>query len=195
MHSSSDTPQNVPIPSRHGTDTTAGGWRAHPLVLVGLMGAGKSTIGRRLAKKIGWKFIDSDEEIEAAAGCSIADIFALYGEPIFRDLEQRVISRLLGESQLVLATGGGAWMQPPVRTLIKERATSIWLRAELDVLLDRVRKRTHRPLLETGDKRAILERLMEERYPTYALADKVLDSGHGSHDKVVERLITLLDTP
>ncbi len=170
-----------------------GAWRARPLVLIGLMGAGKSTIGRRLAKQIGWRFVDSDEEIEAAAGCSIADIFSIHGEPIFRDLEQRVIARLLGEEQLVLATGGGAWMQPGVRELIKARATSVWLRAELEVLTDRVSKRNHRPLLETGNKRDILEQLMEDRYPVYGLADMVVDSSHGPHEVVVERVIAALD--
>lgn len=167
-------------------------WRTRPLVLVGLMGAGKSTIGRRLAKQIGWRFVDSDEEIEAAAGCTIADIFAIHGEPIFRDLEKRVITRLLSEEPIVLATGGGAWMQPGVREAIAARATSLWLRAELDVLTDRVSKRDHRPLLETGDKRSILERLMAERYPVYATADMVVDSGHGPHDKVVERVLAAL---
>lgn len=168
-------------------------WRNQPLVLIGLMGAGKSTVGARLAKKIGWRFVDSDEEIEAAAGCSIADMFEIYGEPIFRDLELKVISRLLNEPGLVLATGGGAWMQPAVRARIQQSAQSIWLRADLDVLVDRVSKRNHRPLLETGDKRAILERLMAERYPVYALADRVIDSGHGSHDKVVAKVLELLD--
>ncbi len=168
-------------------------WRARPLVLIGLMGAGKSTIGRRLAKQIGWKFIDSDEEIETAAGCSIADIFSVHGEPIFRDLEQRVITRLLGEEQLVLATGGGAWMQPGVRAAIKARATSVWLRAELEVLTDRVSKRSHRPLLETGNKRDILEQLMQDRYPVYAEADMIVDSSQGPHETVVERVIAALE--
>lgn len=175
------------------TPLTCDHWRSQPLVLVGLMGAGKSTIGRRLAKEIGWRFVDSDEEIEAAAGCSIADIFSMHGEAIFRDLEKRVIQRLLGEAPLVLATGGGAWMQEPVREMIKQKATSVWLRAELNVLTDRVSKRTHRPLLETGDKRSILDRLMQERYPVYALADFVVDSSDGPHDRVVERVIATLE--
>ena len=168
-------------------------WRARPLVLVGLMGAGKSTIGRRLAKQIGWRFVDSDEEIEAAAGCSVSDIFTIHGEAIFRDLEQRVITRLLGEAPMVLATGGGAWMQPGVRAIIKQQATSVWLRAELEVLTDRVSKRNHRPLLETGDKREILHKLMQERYPVYEEADVIIDSSHGPHETVVERVISALD--
>jgi shikimate kinase len=169
------------------------GWHRRPLVLIGLMGAGKSTIGRRLAKDIGWRFIDSDEEIESAAGCSISDIFAIHGEPIFRDLEKRVIARLLSEEPLVLATGGGAWMQSPVREIIKEKATSVWLRAELDVLTDRVSRRSHRPLLETGDKREILEKLMNDRYPVYAEADVVVDSSEGPHDTVVDRVVAALN--
>ena len=168
-------------------------WRTRPLVLIGLMGAGKSTIGRRLAKQIGWRFVDSDEEIEAAAGCRIADIFTIHGEPIFRDLEKRVITRLLSEEPMVLATGGGAWMQEGVRAAIQEKATSVWLRAELDILTERVSKRDHRPLLETGDKRTILERLMQERYPIYEKADVIIDSGHGPHERVVERVIATLD--
>lgn len=169
------------------------GWRSRPLVLVGLMGAGKSTVGRRLAKKIGWEFIDSDEEIEAAAGCSISDIFAVHGEPIFRDLEMRVIHRLAAGEPVVLATGGGAWMQEKVRMVIQQHATSLWLRAELDVLLERVQKRGHRPLLERGDKRAILRKLMDERYPVYAQADLVVDSGKGPHDKVVDAALAALE--
>ena len=172
---------------------TPANWRQRPLVLIGLMGAGKSTVGRRLAKHIGWRFVDSDEEIEAAAGCSIADIFAIHGEPIFRDLEHRVISRLLGEKEVVLATGGGAWMQPKVRELINQHGTSLWLRADIEVLLERVTKRDHRPLLANGDKRDILERLMDERYPVYAQADVVVDSNKGPHEQVVERVVAALE--
>lgn len=168
-------------------------WRTRPLVLIGLMGAGKTSVGHRLAKQIGWKFVDSDEEIEAAAGCSISDMFAVYGEAIFRDLEQRVIARLLKEPEIVLATGGGAWMQPDVRKMILAQATSIWLRADIEVLVERVSRRNHRPLLETGDKRSILEKLIEVRYPVYALADRVIDSSNGSHEKVVEHIIALLE--
>lgn len=157
------------------------------------MGVGKSTIGRRLAKQIGWNFVDSDEEIEAAAGCSVADIFSMHGEPIFRDLEKRVISRLVAGEPLVIATGGGAWMQEAVRESIRGRATSVWLRADLEVLVERVSKRHHRPLLEKGDKRAIMEKLMGERYPVYASADLTVDSNAGPHEKVVERVIAALE--
>ncbi len=157
------------------------------------MGAGKSSIGQRLAEAIGWKFVDSDDEIAAAAGCSIADIFAIHGEPIFRDLEARVIARLLAGEPIVLATGGGAWMQRPVREAIKREATSIWLRADLDVLTRRVERRNHRPILEAGDKRSILAKLMAERYPIYAEADIVVDSGEGAQDKVVKQVLAALD--
>lgn len=160
-----------------------------PVVLIGLMGAGKSTVGRRLASVIGRQFVDSDHEIEHAAGCSISDIFAIHGEEIFRDLEQRVIHRLLEQENIVLATGGGAWMQSRVRKDIGEHALSVWLRADIDVLLDRVSKRNHRPLLETGDKRAILQKLMDERYPIYAEADLVVDSGRGAHEAVVRHVV------
>ncbi|MBN66559.1 MAG: shikimate kinase [Rickettsiales bacterium] len=163
-----------------------------PVVLIGLMGAGKSTIGRRLAKRMGWKFADSDSEIVDAAGCSISDIFAIHGEQIFRDLEERVITRLLSQDKMVMATGGGAWMQAKVREQIQESAISVWLHAELDVLLARVTKRNNRPLLETGDKRAILQKLMEERYPVYGQADITVESGDGPHENVVERVLDAL---
>lgn len=163
-----------------------------PLVLVGLMGAGKSTIGRRLAKALGWNFVDSDEEIEQAAACSISDLFAIHGEAIFRDLEQRVIFRLLESPQLVLATGGGAWMQPALRQRIKEKALTVWLRADLDTLVHRVERRNTRPLLESGDKSAILQRLMDERYPIYAQADLTVQSADGPHDEVVRRVLEAL---
>ena len=170
----------------------ARGWQARPLVLIGLMGSGKSTIGRRLASSIGWRFLDADEEIESAAGCSIADMFAIYGEPMFRDLEERVLARLLGEGPAVIATGGGAWMQPRVRELVKTQATSIWLRAELEVLVDRVSRRDHRPLLRDGNKQEIMQRLMQERYPVYSEADLTVDSSNGPHDRVVERTLAAL---
>lgn len=165
---------------------------AQPIVLIGLMGAGKSTIGRRLAARTGRRFVDSDDEIVEAAGCSIADIFAIHGEQIFRDLEQRVMKRLLERDDIILATGGGAWMQPLVRELIQAKAVSLWLNADLEVLLDRVEKRNHRPLLEQGDKREILSKLMEERYPIYAEATMSIDSNKGPHEQVVERSIEAL---
>ena len=163
-----------------------------PIVLVGLMGAGKTTIGRRLASSMGLNFIDSDNEIVEAAGCSIADIFEIYGEAIFRDLEQRVLLRLVAGEPSVIATGGGAFINPVIRAAIKEKAISVWLKADLDILLERVSRRDHRPLLKTGDKGAILGRLMEERYPVYAGADITIDSNAGVHESVVDNVMAAL---
>ncbi len=146
------------------------------IVLVGLMGAGKTCIGRELAGRFGLPFADADDEIEAAAGCSIEDIFALYGEREFRSGERRVIARLLDRPRQVLATGGGAFMDPDTRAEIRARAISVWLRADLDLLLRRVARRNDRPLLKADDPRKVLTRLIEERYPVYAEADLVVDT-------------------
>lgn len=163
-----------------------------PVVLVGLMGAGKTTVGRRLAKELGLDFFDSDVEISEAAGCSISDIFAIHGEAIFRDLEQRVLQRLLGSPPCVIATGGGAYIQQTIREAIADKGISIWLKADVDVLEDRVSRRNTRPLLENGDKREILSRLMEERYPVYAQADYTVNSAGGSHESIVHEIMELL---
>jgi shikimate kinase len=163
-----------------------------PLVLVGLMGAGKSTIGRRLASQLGVAFIDSDQEIVEAAGSSISDIFETYGEAIFRDLEQRVMLRLLSSEPRVIATGGGAFIQPDIRQAIKKHAISVWLKADLPILIERVSRRDSRPLLKTGDKHEILKKLMEERYPIYAEADLIIDSNAGPHETVVSGIIDAL---
>lgn len=165
---------------------------AKPIVLVGLMGAGKTTIGRRVAHVLHLPFVDADSEIVEAAGCSIADIFEIYGEEIFRDLEQRVLLRLLSDKPCVIATGGGAFINPALRAAIKAKAVSVWLKAEIDVLLERVSRRDTRPLLKTGDRRAILSRLMEERYPIYAEADIAVDSNAGTHESVVQNLLGAL---
>lgn len=162
------------------------------IVLVGLMGAGKSKIGRRLAVRLGLPFFDSDPEIEAAAGETIEEIFANRGERVFRDGERRVIARLLAQPVHVLATGGGAFMDPATRTLIGRRGVSLWLRADLDVLVARVSRRSNRPLLKQGDPRAILAGLIERRYPVYAEADVVVDSGDGSPEATVTRAIGAL---
>ena len=164
-----------------------------PVVLVGLMGAGKSTIGRRLARDIGLEFIDSDVEIAEAAGCTIPDIFEIYGETIFRDLEKRVILRLLGNEPTIIATGGGAFMNTEIRSAISKQGISVWLRADLEVLLERVSRRNTRPLLEQGDKRAILARLIDERHPIYSKAHLVVDSGEGTHETVVADIISKLE--
>jgi shikimate kinase len=162
------------------------------LVLVGLMGAGKTTVGRRLANRLGLSFIDADAEIEKAAGSSIADIFKEFGEAHFRDGEQRVILRLLGEGPQVLATGGGAFMNPKTRDATTEKGISIWLRADLDVLMKRVSRRSHRPLLQNDDPQAVMKRLIEERYPVYATADLEIDSKEGPHEAVVDEIIHAL---
>ena len=144
-------------------------------VLVGLMGAGKSCIGRRLAQRLGRPFIDADKEIEKAAGCSIEEFFELHGEAAFRDGECRVLARLLRDPEIVLATGGGAFMNPRTRALVRERGLSIWLYADLELLLRRTSRRNNRPMLKRGDPREILRRLMRERYPVYAEADVTVE--------------------
>jgi len=163
-----------------------------PIVLVGLMGAGKTTVGRRLAALLHLPFIDADEEIEKAAGLEISEIFALHGEEEFRRGERRVIARLLQGAPHVLATGGGAFMNPETRALVRAHATSVWLRADLDVLMRRVEKRDNRPLLKQGDPRATMERLMAERYPIYGEADLVVDSNNGPHSSAVTAVIRAL---
>lgn len=160
-----------------------------PIVLVGLMGVGKTTIGRRLAKALGVAFVDADSEIELAAGCSVSDIFERHGEAAFRQGERKVIKRLLDDTPLVLATGGGAFMDKDTRALISERATSIWLDAKLEVLVKRVSRRDTRPLLRNGNQAEILEKLMQERNPVYAEADMKVRSGNGPHAKVVRQII------
>ena len=162
------------------------------LVLVGLMGAGKSSVGKRLAQRLGLPFVDADNEIEAAAGCTIEEIFARHGEAAFRDGERRVIARLLEGPRQVLATGGGAFMDPATRAKIRAHGTSIWLKADLDVLVRRCARRPNRPLLLQGDPRQVLERLMRERYPVYAGADLTIDSGEQPHELVVESIVERL---
>jgi shikimate kinase len=165
------------------------------IVLVGLMGAGKSCVGKRLAACLGLPFVDADREIEAAAGgCSISDIFAIHGEKVFRDGERRVIQRLLGNPMHVLATGGGAFMDPSTRALIKERALSIWLRAELEQLLKRIGRRNDRPLLQNVDPRAKLAELIEVRYPVYAEADLTVESADGPPEVTVQRVLHAIET-
>ncbi len=162
------------------------------IVLVGLMGAGKTKIGRRLAMRLGLSFFDSDVEIEAAAGETIEEIFANRGERVFREGERRVIARLLSQPVHVLATGGGAFMDPMTRAVIARRGVSLWLRADLDVLVSRVSRRNNRPLLKEGDPRAILAGLIERRHPIYSEADIVVESGDGSPEMTVTRAIAAL---
>jgi shikimate kinase len=154
------------------------------------MGAGKSAVGRKVAAKLKVPFIDADSEIEAAAGCSIEEIFARHGEQAFRDGERRVVARLLETEPVhVLATGGGAFIDPETRALIGEKAISVWLRAQLDVLFERVSRRSHRPLLKTADPKATLAELVERRYPIYAEADIIVDSDDGPIGVMVDRVI------
>ena len=159
------------------------------LVLVGMMGAGKSTVGRRLAVRLGLPFLDADTEIEAAAGMSISDIFEVHGEPHFRDGEARVIARLLEGVSKVLATGGGAFMRDETRNRIAERAISIWLKADADIILRRVKRRPDRPLLRTPDPAATIERLIAERDPVYGQADITIASRDVPHDKIVDECV------
>jgi shikimate kinase len=176
--------------SRHAA--TRGFLPSRSIVLVGLMGAGKTKIGRRLAARLELPFFDSDEEIESAAGETIEEIFTNRGEAVFRDGERRVIARLLQGPVHVLATGGGAFMDPQTRRIIAQRGVSVWLRAELDVLFARVSRRTNRPLLKTPDPRAVLAELIARRHPIYGEADVTVDSGEGPPDATAGRAIAAL---
>lgn len=162
------------------------------LVLVGLMGCGKSSIGRRLATRLGLPFIDADEEIERVAQKSISEIFADHGEAFFRDREAKVIERLLSGGPQVLATGGGAFMIPETRARIRDTGISIWLRAELPVLMRRVGKRDTRPLLKDTDPEAVMRRLMDTRYPVYAEADITVESRDVPHEGIVTEIVEAL---
>jgi shikimate kinase len=166
--------------------------RDRNVVLVGMMGAGKSSIGKRLADKLGATFVDADSEIEAAAGKTVPEIFAEHGEDYFREGEKRVIARILEHSGQVLATGGGAFISPETRARIAERAISVWLKADIDVLMARVRKRSNRPLLKTADPEATMRALMEVRYPIYALADITVQSRDVAHEVIVGEIIEAL---
>ncbi len=162
------------------------------IVLIGLMGCGKSSIGRRLATRLELPFVDADGEIEQAAGKTVAEIFSEDGEEVFRDGERRVIARLLSNSAQVLATGGGAYMNAEIRDNIHNKAISIWLRADLDLLMERVSRRSHRPLLQTDDPRAVMQNLIDQRYPVYQHADITVDSQHAAHDVIVRDVVRKL---
>ena len=163
------------------------------VVLVGMMGAGKTSVGKRLAARLGLPFVDADDEIEAGARMTIPEIFEKFGEPYFRDGERRVIARVLAAGPCVLSTGGGAYMNASTRETIARTGVSIWLKPDFDVLLRRVRKRSNRPLLQTPDPEGTLRRLLEERSPTYALADITIGSQDGPHEVVVERIVAALE--
>jgi shikimate kinase len=177
--------------SREADITAALGRRS--VVLVGMMGAGKSTIGRRLAARLRLPFLDADAEIELAhAGLTIPEIFSVYGEPYFRDGEARVIARLLDNGPGVLATGGGAFMREETRGRIRDKAVSVWLKADADTIMKRVKRRADRPLLQTADPTATIGRLIEERHPVYELADIAIASRDVLHEKIVDECIEAL---
>jgi shikimate kinase len=163
------------------------------IVLVGMMGAGKSSVGRRLAARLSLPFVDADNEIESAAGMTIPEIFELHGEPVFRSGEQRVITRLLETGPQVLATGGGAFMNAQTRAAIQEKGVSIWLKADFDVLMRRIRRRSDRPMLKTEDPAATLRQLIEQRYPVYAEADILIESREVPHAAVVDEIVAALE--
>jgi len=166
---------------------------ARSIVLVGMMGVGKSTIGKRLAGRLGLRFFDADVEIEVAhAGMTIPEIFTTHGEPYFRDGEARVIARLLEGGPIVLATGGGAFMREETRTRIAAKAISIWLKADHDVIMRRVRRRADRPLLQTADPEGTVTRLLTEREPIYGHADLTIASRDVPHDRIVDETIETL---
>ncbi|MFN3546863.1 MAG: shikimate kinase [Mesorhizobium sp.] len=163
------------------------------IVFVGLMGAGKTAIGRRVAQMLGLPFVDSDHEIESVSRMTIPDLFERYGEPEFRALERRVITRLLEEGERVISTGGGAFMNEETRRAIARHGVSIWLKADLDVLMDRVAKNRNRPLLKNDDPRAVMQRLMKERYPVYALADVTVPTRDETKDIIASEAVHALD--
>ena len=164
-----------------------------PVVLVGLMGVGKSTVGRRLAKRLGLSFVDSDSEIEDAAGYPAAEIFERYGERDFRDGERRLVARLIEGDVRVIATGGGAYVDPATRKLLNDRAITVWLDAPIDILTERTSRRDTRAQLRNGDPKAVLEKLDHERRPSYAEAHIHVRSGDGAHRDVVEAIVQALE--
>ena len=188
----SERPAGRKKDSKERRASIRGALRARSVVLIGLMGAGKTAVGKRLAGRLELPFTDADSEIEAAAGESISDIFAQHGEPYFRDGEARVIARLLRNGSQVLATGGGAYMNAGTRSNIKANGVSVWLKAELPVLLNRVRRRDHRPLLAGKDPQTVMRELMRERYPVYAEADITVVSRDVPHEVIVEEVIEAL---
>ena len=164
-----------------------------PIVLVGLMGVGKSTVGRRLARRLGLSFVDTDEEIEGAAGYPAAEVFERYGEQDFRDGERRLVARLIQGNVRVIATGGGAFVDPRTRELLNERSITVWLDAPVEVLAERTSRRDTRVQLRNSDPKAVLERLDAERRPSYEEAHIHVKSGNGAHKDVVEAIIEALE--
>jgi len=162
------------------------------IVLVGIMGCGKSTVGKRLAQRLGLEFVDADSEIERAANMSVSEIFAAHGEPYFRSGEERVIARLLREGPQVLATGGGAFMSPATRAEIAERGLSIWLKVDFETVMARVRRRATRPLLQNPDPEGTMRTLLAEREPVYAMASLIVQSKDVPHETVVDQIVVIL---
>lgn len=181
----------LPIPASPEADILSA-LGARSIVLVGMMGVGKSTIGRRMALRLKLPFVDADSEIEAAAGMTIPEIFERHGEPHFRDGEARVIARLLEGGPIVLATGGGAFMREETRARIAAKAVSIWLKADHDVIMRRVRRRADRPLLQTADPEGTVTRLLTEREPVYSNADLTIASREVPHDRIVDETVATL---
>jgi shikimate kinase len=180
----------MPASPQDGALVTALGRRS--VVLVGMMGAGKSSVGRKLGARLGLPFVDADTKIEEAAGMSIPDIFETRGEAEFRSGEARVIARLLDGGPQVLATGGGAYMNADTRALIRTKAVSVWLKADFDVLMKRIKRRTDRPMLKTADPAATLKQLMDVRYPVYGEADITIESREVLHEIIVEEILDRL---
>lgn len=181
-------PQKLELPAARIRAALAG----RAIVLVGMMGAGKTSLGKKLAARLDLPFRDADAEIEQAAQLTIPEIFAQHGEPAFRDGERRVIARLLGEGSIVLATGGGAYMNAETRRQVAAKGVSVWLKADFDTLIRRVRKRSNRPMLHTADPEETLRRLIDQRYPVYAEADVTVQSREAPHDVMVEEALAAI---
>lgn len=188
-----DRPRCIALPNMLQTQAANSGWTGKPIVLIGLMGAGKTTVGRRLAQRMRLPFVDADHEIEAAAGMTVADIFERFGEAHFRDGERRVIARLVDGAPKVIATGGGAFMNEATRALILGSAIAVWLDAEPTVLADRVRRRDTRPLLRGKDPEQVLSELAAVRNPYYALAPIRVASVAAPHEATVEAILKALN--
>lgn len=183
------------MPTSHTNASPASATRAtidRPIVLIGMMGVGKSTVGRRLATRLGLPFIDSDDAIEEAAGMTVGELFETYGEAQFRDGERRLIARLMDKEPKVVATGGGAFVDDETRALILEMATAIWLKADVDILAERVSRRDTRPLLRHDDPAKVLAELMAKRERFYAEAHHHIESGNGAHEQTVDRILQAL---
>lgn len=185
------TADQIDTQTAHPVAAALGG---RSIVFVGLMGAGKTAIGRKVAGELGLNFIDSDHEIEAVSRTTIPDLFALYGEPEFRALEQRVIARLLDGGPQVLSTGGGAFMNEQTRDAVAKQAVSVWLKADIDVLMERVSKKQNRPLLKDPDPRGVMQRLIDQRYPVYAGADVTVETRDEKKEVIAQEVIAAIAT-